>query len=222
VLNQLRSEIETRITPALAVTADLQDTLGMKVVRITVPRGNETPYTVDDSKIYLRSEAETTLAVRDEIVAMVKRSLEAEGQVLSAPGPAPLTPAPAATTELLQPSSTSDALSAPRTGVEIADVEVRRGTRYYTMRDLRNGNLVKNVTLRSARHLWRYAIEESEKNPVNPAQVRWLGNVGLWKRRAHGNLTRFDLVQRDGDTLRVYYGVTEEGLHGSWNTLVGE
>jgi len=90
------------------------------------------------------------------------------------------------------------------------------------MRDLRNGNLVKNVTLRSARHLWRYAIEENEKNPINPAQVRWLGDVGLWKRRAHGSLTRFDLVQRTGDSLRIYYGVTEEGLHGLWNALVGE
>ena len=222
VLNQLRSEIETRITPALAVTVDLQDTLGMKVARIAVPRGAETPYTVDDSKIYLRSEAETTLAVRDEIVAMVKRSLEYEGQVPSTPVPSPLAPVSAPSSDLLQPPSIPDTLLPPRTGVEIADVELRRGTRYYTMRDLRNGNLVKNVTLRSARHLWRYAIEENEKNPINPAQVRWLGDVGLWKRRAHGSLTRFDLVQRTGDSLRIYYGVTEEGLHGLWNALVGE
>ncbi|HOC21486.1 MAG TPA: putative DNA binding domain-containing protein [Anaerolineae bacterium] len=226
VLNMLRTEIETRLTPALAFTVDLQDTLGVKVARITVPRGNDAPYTVDDSKIYLRSEAETTLAVRDEIVAMVKRSLGLTEQPPAAPAPAPVAtaPLPPETAELLQlqPAETPELLSPPRTGVEIADVEIRQGTRYYTMRDLRNGNLVKNVTLRSARHLWRYAIQEAENNPVNPAQVRWLGDVGMWKRRAHGNLTRFDLVQRVGDTLRIYYGVTEEGLHGLWSTLVGE
>lgn len=226
ILNQLRSEIETRITPALAITADLQETQGTKVARIAVPRGNETPYTVDDSKIFLRSESETTLAVRDEIVAMVKRNLDLDGHTAqpSTPAkdsaPSPL-PAPGELLEL-PAASAPDVLPPPRTGVEIADIESRQGTRYYTMRDLRNGNLVKNVTLRSARHLWRYAIEESENNPVNPAQVRWLGDVGLWKRRAHGNLTRFDLVQRTGNRLRVYYGVTEEGLHGLWNTLVGE
>ncbi len=224
ILNQLRSEIETRITPALTIAADLQDTMGVKVVRITVPRGNETPYTVDDSKIFLRSESETTLAVRDEIVAMVKRSLELTGQAALAPAPSSTMPPLTASTDLLelQPATMPETLSPPRTGVEIADVEVRQGTRYYTMRDLRNGNLVKNVTLRSARHLWRYAIQESENNPVNQGQVRWLGEIGLWKRRAHGNLTRLDLVQRIGETLRVYYGVTEEGLHGLWSTLVGE
>lgn len=222
VLNQLRSELEMRITPALAFTVDLQETLGVKVARITVPRGNDTPYTVDDSKIYLRSESETTLAVRDEIVAMVKRSLELAGAVTPATPASPPTP-PATENPLLAPSpAAAETLSPPRTGVEIADMEVRQGTHYYTMRDLRNGNLVKNVTLRSARRLWRYAIEESQNNPVSPAQVRWMGDVGLWKRREHGNLTRFDLVQRVGDSLRVYYGVTEEGLHGPWSALIGE
>ena len=31
------------------------------------------PYAVDDNKIYVRSEAETGLAVRDEIVGLVLR-----------------------------------------------------------------------------------------------------------------------------------------------------
>ncbi|HHE73203.1 MAG TPA: hypothetical protein ENL34_13080 [Chloroflexi bacterium] len=98
----------------------------------------------------------------------------------------------------------------------------RNNTRYYTMRDLRNGNLVTNVTRRSARRLWRYAIEQAETNPVDPSQVRWFEDIGVWRQRGYRNGTRWDLVQRDGDKLRVYYGVTEEGLHGKWAVLVGE
>lgn len=215
VAAQLRTELQTRITPALRLTVDIQETQGVKVVRIVVQRGEEPPHVVDESQIYLRSEAETTLAVRDEIVELVKRGLRLEP-------PAPPAPAaemiPAEVTAVVAPPT----VEPPRTGVEITGVEVRNGTRYYTMRDLRNGSLVTNVTRRSARRLWHYAIEEAETNPVNPAQVRWLGDLGLWKRREHGNLIRYDLVQRLGETLRVYYGVTEEGLHGPWAALIGE
>ena len=38
-----------------------------------VPRGDDPPYAVDDNKIYVRDEAETGLAVRDEIVGLVLR-----------------------------------------------------------------------------------------------------------------------------------------------------
>ncbi|MBN1873457.1 MAG: putative DNA binding domain-containing protein [Anaerolineae bacterium] len=216
IVNMFQKEIETRITPALNLTIDIQETQGIKVVRIVVPRGKETPYTMDESEIYLRSEAETTRAVRDEIVELVKRGLGMRS-------PTPAMEATAETTEtteglIPQPASTPP----PRTGVEVAKVETRNNTHYYTMRDLRNGNLVKNVTRRSARHLWRYAIEEAENNPVQPSQVRWMGDIGLWKRREQGKQIRYDLVQRIQDQEHVYYGVTEEGLHGPWSVLVGE
>ena len=113
-------------------------------------------------------------------------------------------------------------IAPPRTGVEIAEILERNNTRYYTMRDLRNGNLVNNVTKRSARHLWRYAIEETEDNPVDPGQVRWLDDIGVWKQRDYRGRVRWDLVQRNGGRLRVYYGVTEEGIHDKWAALVGE
>ncbi len=209
VLNLIKKEVETRITPALPVTVDVQTTQGVKVVRVVVPRGSEPPYAMDESQIYLRSEAETTLAVRDEIVSLVKRGMNGSTESAPPPVPVPDQPVPAE-------------CSPPRTGVEIAAVEVRNNTRYYTLRDLRNGNLVKNVTRRSARNLWRYAIEASENDPVNPGQVHWLRDIGLWKRREHGKQVRYDLVQRAGKQLRVYYGVTDEGLHGDWNLLVGE
>jgi len=89
------------------------------------------------------------------------------------------------------------------------------------MRDLRNGNVVKNVTRQSARRLWRYAITQAEEHPVDASKIEWHGGVGLLKRREHAGRARYDLVQREDGKLRVYYGVTEDGIHGEWARLVG-
>ena len=217
VINSLKTELETRITPSLPTTIDVQETQGVKVVRIVVPRGTEPPYTMDESEVYIRSEAETTPAVRDEIVELVKRGLSGN----KAPSPKRASrverdPASADTQRGVTP------IDPPRTGVEIAAIEERNKVRYYTMRDLRNGNLVKNVTRNSARRLWRYAIDETEHNPVNPNKVRWMGDIGIWKQREYSSQVRYDLVQKIGDEQRVYYGVTEAGIHGPWAALVGE
>ena len=218
VINALNTEIETRITPTLPVTIDVQETQNVKVVRLAVPRGERPPYTLDESAIYIRSEAETTPAVRDEIVDLVRRSL---GKNLTTePTPSTQRQIEKAEDTLLEPGTSP--IDPPRTGVEIAAVETRNNVRYYTMRDLRNGNLVSNVTRNSARRLWRYAIDESENNPVKPSQVRWMGNIGIWKQREYNTQMRYDLVEKVNDEQHVYYGVTEEGIHGPWAALVGE
>ena len=41
-----------------------------------MPRGADVPYAVEDNKIYVRNEAETVQAVRDEIVELVGRAQE--------------------------------------------------------------------------------------------------------------------------------------------------
>lgn len=215
VVNLFKQEVQERITPELEITADVQETQSIKVVRIIVPRGANPPYALDESEIYIRGESETTVAVRDEIVELTKRGI-GRGPSLVPEEPEPDEEAAGAEP---QPSTT---LSPPRTGVEIAEISTRNNTRYYTMRDLRNGNLVNNVTRRSARHLWRYAIEEAEGNPVDPEKVRWIGDIGVWKQREYRNRVRWDLVQRQDGDIRVYYGVTEDGIHGKWATLVGE
>lgn len=113
----------------------------------------------------------------------------------------------------------------PRTGVEILGTETRKGEQYHVMRDLRNGSIVKNVTRSSARRLWHYAIMERETNPIDQSRVQWSGNVGLWKRYKRGGVVRYDLVQRDGNAptnLRVFYGVTEDGMHGPWQQFVSD
>ena len=222
-IEMLNAEIEQKITPPLEVEIDTQQTQGKVIVRLRVPKGDDPPYAIDDNKIYVRDEAETTLAVRDEIVRLVLASRQA-----SPAGTPPLPPSVPAVlpasetlpeTSEIKPTIADDDL-APKTGVEVLSTEERKGTLYHIMRDLRNGNIVKNVTRSSARRLWHYAITEKEKNPVDPRQVAWRSNLGLIKRHRRGGAVRYDLVQRTPGGLRVYYGVTEDGMHGPWAEFI--
>jgi hypothetical protein len=109
----------------------------------------------------------------------------------------------------------------PKTGVEIVFMEERKGKNYYSLRDLRNSDIVHNVTRQSARKLWQYALTEHETNSVDPRKIEWQGNIGLWKKYKRGGQTRYDLVQRDANNeVHVYYGVTENGIHGPWQKLL--
>jgi hypothetical protein len=202
----ISQEIESKITPPVKVSIDVQRTGNIKVVRIVVPRGDDPPYAIDDNRIYVRGEAETSLAVRDEIVQLVRRGL---GEVK--------TPTEVADEE----ETPGDKIDPPRTGVEIIASEKRRGTQYHTMRDLRNGNVVKNVTRKSARRLWHYAITQHEAKDVTPDQIQWTGDIGLWQRRKYRGEIMYDLAQRDNGALRIYYGVTEAGVHGEWQKVIG-
>ncbi|HLE15472.1 MAG TPA: RNA-binding domain-containing protein [Anaerolineales bacterium] len=217
---QLEKEIRNRISPQMKFSIDVHETNAKKVLRVLVPRGEDPPYVVDDYKIYVRTEAETGLAVRDEIVGLVMRG-EGERQP-AAPAvedqavkhAEPQTPAIA----------TTNGDITPRTGVEVVSVEERDGTQYFTVRDLRNSNVVKNVTFKSARRLWHYAITQYtqlvEKLPR--AQIQWEGDYGLIQREKVGERERFDLIQRTPEGQRFFFGVTEDGIHGPWKSLVGE
>jgi hypothetical protein len=219
----LRTEIESKITPPLEVEIDALETQGKSVMRLQVPRGDDPPYAIDDNKIYVRDEAETDLAVRDEIVQLVMQNLAQHGVVQSAPSPvaAPVeTPLPAQPEA--PPEASSSGIEPPRTGVEILASEQRKGVRYHMMRDLRNGNVVKNVSRGSARRLWHYAITEKESNPVPPDKIEWHGDIGLLKRYKRGGATHYDLVQRENGEMRIYYGVTYDGMHGPWQVFAGE
>ncbi len=91
------------------------------------------------------------------------------------------------------------------------------------MRDLRNMKVVHNVTRDSARRLWRYAITQKENQPCQVEDVTWQGDRGFWKAyKPRGGDVRFNLVYRVGDDLRVYYGVTEEGMDAEWRELIPE
>ena len=220
-ITQLDKEISTRITPPLQCSIDIHETNGKKILRVLIPRGDEPPYAVDDNKVYVRDEAETGLAVRDEIVSLVLRSSgihptsyikpETEKQI-AMPETSPMTVI-----------AERDAESPPRTGVEVVKVEERDGISYYTMRDLRNGNEVKNVTRVSARRLWHYAITEFDQLPsdLSKAKIQWQGKAGLLGVQRQGKNIRYNLVQRTSKGYHLYFGVTEDGIHGRWKALVG-
>lgn len=210
---QLEKEIEKRISPPLNCTIDAHTMRGKHVVRILVPRGDDPPYAVDDNKIYLRSEAETGLAVRDEIVEMVLRGQREES--VDAP--------PAEGSLEMRPEKHSPVHPHPRIGVEIVSVEERGGVPYYTVRDLRNGNVVKNVTQKSARKLWHQAITSYSNLPedLSKANIQWQGDLGILKQQKRGKSVYYDLVQRAPDGYHTYFGVTDDGIHGAWKQLVG-
>jgi hypothetical protein len=110
----------------------------------------------------------------------------------------------------------------PRTGVEIVDSQRRNGTVYHTLRDLRNGNLIKNVTRSSARRLWHYAITQAEAEAVDPATIRWQKNMAVLNQRQKGDMVWYDLALRDNDDIHIFYGVTDSGLNDEWLALVEE
>lgn len=221
-IETLHEEIEHKLTPPIDVNIDILETQGKQVIRLQVPRGSDPPYALDDNKIYVRDEAETNLAVRDEIVQLVMQNLELRNALATSAPPASTDAEASAPSPLAQEPAQSEEIDAPRTGVEIIATEERKGVKYHVMRDLRNGNVVKNVTRSSARRLWHYAIIEKESHPVKPHEVEWHGDIGLWKRYQRGGTVRYDLVQRDNGELRVYYGVTDDGLHGPWQRFASE
>ncbi len=222
-IEKLKSEISKRISPELECKFEVQETGGKKVIQVMIPRGEDPPYAVDDNKIYLRTETETGMAVRDEIVEMVlqgeKKKPARLAQVQTEPQPI------SGSKEVDKIVSDNDKIQLedpPRTGVEIVSVSKREGNTYYTVRDLRNGNVVKNVTLQSSRRLWHYAISQYSKLPKvkESLDVAWQGDLGMVSRKKRGNYTSYDLIQRTQDGYRYYYGVTDDGIHGNWEALI--
>jgi hypothetical protein len=221
-IQQLDKEIRTRITPPMQCTIDALETNGKKVLRVLIPRGVEPPYAVDENKVYVRDEADTGLAVRDEIVSLVLRSSDSRAapQSKTNGGKAPDEPE---VNQSVVVAAERESESPPRTGVEVVKVEERDGISNYTMRDLRNGNEVNNVTRVSARRLWHYAITEYDQLPgdLSKAKIQWQGDVGLLGVQRQGKNVRYNLIQRTHKGFRLYFGVTEDGIHGRWKALVG-
>ncbi len=243
-IRQLEQEIGKRISPPLACALDSLQSEGKSVLRAIVPRGDDQPYAVDDNQIYIRAEAETGLAVRDEIVRLVTGITPRHEEPVAKPGkdgrrngrgkggqPAaqngrgkPQATAQPAADAAAKPELPPRAEHAPRTGVEVVSDEERNGVAYYVVRDLRNNMVVNNVTQKSARKLWHYAITEYAALPKDVAQLKaeWRGDFGLLKYYTQRQQERYDFVQRVDGSLRFYFGVTEEGVHGEWRQFVVE
>ena len=223
-IEKLQSEIDKRISPELACKFEVQETEGKKVIQVMIPKGDDPPYAVDDNKIYLRTETETGMAVRDEIVEMVLQGKKKQmgGNAGSQAEPRPIFSSKDDVEPKTKNEVDSDEQAPPRTGVEIVSVSKRGGENYFTVRDLRNGSMVKNVTLKSSRKLWHYAISQYSKLPANidKMDITWQGDLGLVTQKKRGNFNSYDLIQRTSDGYRHYYGVTDDGIHDTWEGVI--
>ena len=219
-IKSIENEISNRISPPISCEFDTHEFKKKKIIRILIPRGDDPPYALDDYKIYIREENETNLAVRDEIVGLVLRG-KSRNLVQLAQSVDETTPVVEKTSDYQEEKI---AQIEPKTGIELYPPEERKGTLYFAIKDLRNGNIVTNVTQKSARRLWQYAIRSylDKKDNQLSQNIKWYGNYGLIRKYKARNNTNFDLVYRDGIKMRYFYGVNSNGLHGEWKTIAGE
>jgi hypothetical protein len=222
----LKDTIAKRLSPVPEVNIDSLVSQNQTIVRVALPPGKEIPYAIDSNRFYVRDEAESTMAVRDEIVRLVERRLLGETGVQKETAATPPTTAPnnqsssAPTEPVITQPPTAETTAHPRTGVEIVASENRNGTIYHTVRDLRNGNLIQNVTKSSARKLWHYAISKAEAGLPAANKIDWHGNMSVLNDRRNNNYIWYDLALRDSDGIHYYYGVTDSGLNDEWMNLV--
>jgi hypothetical protein len=276
------ASLDERMTPPLEIKWEIIQSQGVKILRFQIPKGADRPYCVDDYKYYVRDEAETTLAVRDELVALVRESLAEQGGARSPQdqprerngraesqrsdnsrgdsnrrgrgrnnrGPerpaysASVTPNGGANKPVVfrppelpavdedevdvadlsgQPArkgGSEDAFYLPQIGVEIVATEDRNGNKFHSIRDLRNGHVIHNVTRKGARKLWSYAIQQHEDNPGTSPDIEWQGDIGLVGIERRAGKVRYDLALRADDKIRIFYGVTEDGMEGPWSVFV--
>jgi len=111
LVETIRDDVARHIVPPLGVTIDAATTGDKQVLVIAVPAGIEKPYAVAPGTIYVRQEGESTTALRDEIVQLVKAGLQLTGGL---PELVPLPANPAAAE--LEPASAAAPLEAePKT-----------------------------------------------------------------------------------------------------------
>ncbi len=122
-----------------------------------------------------------------------------------------------------KPAENAPLANMPRTGVQVTAMEERNGVEYFTVRDLRNNSVIRNVTRKSARDLWQYAITQHVAHPNGPADIDWRGDRAVLGRELRAGKVRNDVAMRDSaGNVQVFYGVTDDGLDGTWKAMVAE
>ncbi|GJM39944.1 MAG: hypothetical protein DHS20C20_02260 [Ardenticatenaceae bacterium] len=216
-IERLQTAISNTLTPEPNVHIDNLPSQGKQIVRVTVMPGHDKPYAIDDNQFFIRDDTETSLAVRDEIVRLVYNNQETglKEEVLPPLPPISQSHSPVS-------GSSPPTIETPRTGVEIVKSEKRKGTYYHTVRDLRNGNLIKNVTRSSARKLWHYAITQVEENGgPKIADIAWQGNIAVLNVRKKNDNVWYDLAMKDDDdSVHYFFGVTDSGLNDNWLSII--
>ncbi|NJK78518.1 MAG: PHP domain-containing protein [Chloroflexaceae bacterium] len=201
VSEALRQSIETNLEQQPYISFELISYEGRDVLRVEVKADSLPPYLSKDGVVYVRRDNKTVVANRSEMMQLCRRALAEDGNL----------------------TSEDDGLEMPRSGVEIVDDQYRGGIWYYEVRDLRT---TAGVTRDKAQGLWAYAISRHEdlreKRIDLHSQVRWRGQLGVWRAYRQGNRIKYDLVHRDanGVITRVFYGVSDWGLGDDWANLL--
>ena len=68
----LSDAIARSVVPKLDVQIEVASSMGKSVLIVTVPKGDNTPYATDAGQVFVRQESETVVALRDEIVQLVR------------------------------------------------------------------------------------------------------------------------------------------------------
>jgi hypothetical protein len=124
------------------------------------------------------------------------------------------------TPRLAQPQIEPQAEGSPRSGVEILSFEERDGVRYYTVRDLRNKSIVRNVTKKSARDLWLYALMQHAGNVYDLGSVTWYNDRTILSRSQRAGKVRYDIALMDDAKVHIFYGVSEDTMDTRWKELI--
>ncbi len=70
----LRDALARSVVPKLDVTVDVEASGGKPILVVTIPKGLNTPYATDAGQVFVRQESETVIALRDEIVQLVREA----------------------------------------------------------------------------------------------------------------------------------------------------
>lgn len=181
-----------QITPVPHVHGEIIAIDGEHIARIEI-RGDNPPYMLPDGRIMIRHEAQTIMATPDDV------------------------------RRLCRPNQNNGAdLDLPRSGVSIVSAQRRGGVWHYEVRDLRT---TAGVTRDRAQGLWDYAIERHEDlrdGNANLEDIKWQGQLGLWRAYIQGGRPKYDLVHRDSHGVidHIFYGVSDWGLGVQWQQLI--
>lgn len=186
------SKAAESITPVPSISSEAVAYDPATVLRVEV-RGDTPPYIGTDGKVFVRRAGATEPASPTELRA------------------------------LCQPTRADGAdLDLPRSGVSIVSTQRRGGVWHYEVRDLRT---TAGVTRDRAQGLWDYAIERHETLRDGSAdldEIKWHGQIGLWRAYVQGGRPKYDLVHRDslGVIDHIFYGVSDWGLGAQWQHLI--
>ncbi len=186
------SKASEQISPQPHVQGEVVTIDGNYIARIEV-RGDNPPYMINDGRVMIRHEAQTIMATPDDLRKLCR----------------------------LNQNNGAD-LDLPRSGVSIVSAQRRGGVWHYEVRDLRT---TAGVTRDRAQGLWDYAIERHEDlrdGNANLEDIKWQGQLGLWRAYIQGGRPKYDLVHRDSHGVidHIFYGVSDWGLGVQWQQLI--